>query len=1036
LQLSSVAQRSPPVDRSVIALLLFSFVFLLSSSHASEPPKHISQYGHTAWRLEDGYFQSSPQTIAQTVDGYLWFGTPTGTLRFDGVRFTTFTIPTNKNVLSDTISLLGSSDGSLWLGTGGGLVRSYKGKVTLYPQVTGHIDAIIEDHNHEIWVAQARLGAHASPLCEVREDKALCHGAAEGIDKPYAVSLVEASDRTLWVAHSNSLSHWSRGVARVVTIPGLNHRLGLSGIGSTLANSDGSVWIGMSSVGKGLGLEREYEGKFSSLQLPGFNSEQIAATALLHDNDGALWVGTLSKGLYRLKGGVANHFGSLDGLSSDTVYSLFQDKEGNIWVATSSGIDRFRSLRVTTFSPRDGLAAGSTSAVVATHAGTIWVGNEGALDRIKGNTVTSIRKKNGLPGESITSLVEDRDGLLWVGIDNGLATYDREHFSSITADKGEPLGIIRSIVQDANVEDMYALAIRDSHEHLLRIRNRHVISDAGGVETERSTTIAADPAGGIFVGLTGGRLRHWDGERFLTIHEGGGDHAGNNAMTVDSDGTVWGASDYGLLGTRAGRLAVLDKAKGLPCSAVEQVIEDKRGNLWLHMPCGLVIISRDEVRAFWAEPEHTMRVRTLTVFDGYFSGPSIFTPGMSLGSDGRVWFVNGQVVQVVDPEMLSSNTFQPPIHVEQVTADLIPYLPSETVHLPPLIRNLRIDYTGLSFSVPQNVMFRYRLSGFEQDWQEAGNRRQAFYNNLRPGRYVFQVAGSNTDGVWGNIGDSVTILVAPAFYQTPWFRLLVIAFCLALLYLMYLARLRFTTAEVQTRIMVRLGERERIARDLHDTFFQAIQGLLLKFNTGTSQLRNDDPARAVFVTALEESDRAMLEGRELLLDLRATMDTAELATLFAQAGEDLQDVHSAAFKVTVLGQSRPLHPLTATEIYRIGKEALHNAFKHSEASHIEIELEYVSDALKLRVRDDGRGIDEKIMQDGMRKGHWGLPGMHERATKIGGRINVWSRKDEGTEIEISVPAADAYLVTNAKLLPSWLQRLIRKVLPHTGQPNA
>jgi signal transduction histidine kinase len=180
----------------------------------------------------------------------------------------------------------------------------------------------------------------------------------------------------------------------------------------------------------------------------------------------------------------------------------------------------------------------------------------------------------------------------------------------------------------------------------------------------------------------------------------------------------------------------------------------------------------------------------------------------------------------------------------------------------------------------------------------------------------------------------------------------------------------------------------------------------------------------------------MLEGRELLLDLRATMDTAELATLFAQAGEDLQDVHSAAFKVTVLGQSRPLHPLTATEIYRIGKEALHNAFKHSEASHIEIELEYVSDALKLRVRDDGRGIDEKIMQDGMRKGHWGLPGMHERATKIGGRLNVWSRKDGGTEIEISVPAADAYLVTNAKLLPSWLQRLIRKVLPHTGQPNA
>ena len=1036
MQISFVAQRSPFVYRSVIALLVSSFMFFSSSSRGSEPPKHISQYGHTAWRLEDGYFQSSPQAIAQTADGYLWLGTPTGTLRFDGVRFTPFTIPTNKNVLSNTISLLGASDGSLWLGTGGGLVRSYKGNVTLYPEVTGHIDAIVEDHNHEIWVARAHVGAHASPICEIRGDSAVCHGAAEGIATPYAVSIAEASDHTLWVAHSNSLSHWSAGVATTVNIPGLNQRLGLSGIGSTLANSDGSLWIGMNSLGEGLGLERESEGRFSSLHLPGFDSEQIAATALLHDTDGALWVGTLSEGLYRLKSGVADHFGSVDGLSSDTVYSLFQDKEGNVWVATSAGIDRFRSLRVTTFSPRDGLAAGSTSAVAATQAGTIWVGNEGALDRITGNTVMSIRKKNGFPGESVTSLVEDRNGLLWVGIDNGLATYDGEHFSSITADKGTPLGIIRSIVQDAHFEDMYALAIRDAHEHLLRIRNRHVIADVGGVDAERSSTIAADPGGGVFVGLTGGRLRHWDGDRFSTIHEGGNDHAGNNAMIVDSDGTIWGASDYGLLGTKAGMLTVLDKARGLPCSVVEQVIEDNRGSLWLHMPCGLVIISRDEVRAFWAEPGHTINVRTLTVFDGYFSGPSSFTPGMSLGNDGRVWFVNGQVVQVVDPETLSSNTFQPPVHVEQIMADLIPYVPSETVRLPPLIRNLRIDYTGLSFSVPQKVMFRYRLAGFDQAWQEAGNRRQAFYNNLRPGRYVFQVVASNTDGVWGKSGDSITILVAPAFYQTTWFGLLAIACCLVLLYLIYLARLRFVTTQVQTRIMDRLGERERIARDLHDTFFQAIQGLLLKFNTGTSQLRKDDPARAMFVATLEESDRAMLEGRALLLDLRATMDTAELAALFAQAGEDLQDVHIAVFKVTVLGQSRPLHPLTATEIYRIGKEALHNAFRHSDASHIEIELEYGSDALKLRVRDDGSGIDEKIMQDGMRKGHWGLPGMHERATNIGGRLNVWSGKDEGTEIEISVPAADAFLVTNAKVLPAWMRSFIRKVLPFAGQPNA
>jgi signal transduction histidine kinase/ligand-binding sensor domain-containing protein len=1032
LQSFSVTHRTRFAYRSVIALLGIFFLLSALSSHAFESPKRINQYGHTAWRLEDGYFQSSPETIAQTTDGYLWFGTPTGTLKFDGVRFTKVFPPDGRAISARTVSLLGASDGSLWLGTGSGLARDYKGSLTVFPTPKGQIDDVIEDHNHRIWIVRARVSDRLGALCEVTGDSLLCHGEAEGITTRYGVALAEAADHTLWVAHSDTLSHWTGMKAATIHIPGLDPLRGLSGVRSILANDDGSVWIGMSSIGSGLGLQREVNGTFFPLRLQGFDSEQISAVALLHDSDDALWIGTQSDGIYRIKGELADHYRSVDGLSSDAVYCLFQDKEGNVWAATSSGIDRFRSLRVTSFSLRDGLGAGNPRSVLAAREGIVWIGNQGSLDQIRGNHVTSIQAKNGLPGENVTSLAQDRRGLLWVGFDNSLATYDGNKFSMISGAFGTSLGIIRSIVQDARVEDMYALVIKDSQEHLLRIRNNKVVDDTG---MPAANQLVADPAGGVFVSTVGGQLGHWNGSRIELIFDNA-IYKGSAATLVDSDGTIWRSSEKGLMGTRAGRFAVLDKTRGLPCSEVEAVIEDRFGSLWIHMPCGLVVVSRDDVRRFWSEPKYAVNVRVLSVFDGYFSGTSTFNPKMSQGPDGRIWSVNGQVAQVIDPPSLTLNNFQPPVHIEQVVADRTPYATSSVVKLPALTHNLQVDYTGLSFSAPQNIKFRYRLDGFEQAWQEAGNRRQAFYTNLQPGKYTFEVLASNSDGVWNKSGDSATIFIAPAFYQTNWFAILTLALCIALFYFIYLARLRIVTAQVQARMMERLSERERIARDLHDTFFQSIQGLLLKFNTGTSKLSQTDPARPIFVEALEESDKAMLEGRELVLDLRATTDTAEMPSLFAQAGEELQKIHAAVFSISVVGQARPLHPLTATELHRIGQEALYNAFKHSGAARIEMELEYASDTVKLRVRDDGKGIDEQVMEAGMREGHWGLPGMHERASKIGGHINIWSRKDNGTEIEVSVPAGNAYFVDNPSLLPGWMQRLIHKLLPFTGQPDA
>jgi len=311
--------------------------------------------------------------------------------------------------------------------------------------------------------------------------------------------------------------------------------------------------------------------------------------------------------------------------------------------------------------------------------------------------------------------------------------------------------------------------------------------------------------------------------------------------------------------------------------------------------------------------------------------------------------------------------------------------------------------------MPERVQFRYKLEGFDKAWLDAGTRRQAFYSQLPPGSYRFRVVGSNDDGVWNEEGASVLFTIPPTFLQSLFFKLICAAVLLSFLWSFYLVRMRQVTSQVRTRLYDRLAERERIARDLHDTFFQGIQGLLLRFQTGTRQLANDQPTKTLFEETLKQSDEVMLQGRELVLDLRSsTRDSNDLSSALANVGVEFQRTSLAAFKVVVIGTARAIHPIVHEELYRLGKEAITNAFHHADARRIEGELDYETTCIRLSIRDDGIGLDPKVQSDGFRTDHWGLPGMRERASKIGAHFDIWSRKGGGTEIVIKVPASVAY----------------------------
>jgi signal transduction histidine kinase len=341
------------------------------------------------------------------------------------------------------------------------------------------------------------------------------------------------------------------------------------------------------------------------------------------------------------------------------------------------------------------------------------------------------------------------------------------------------------------------------------------------------------------------------------------------------------------------------------------------------------------------------------------------------------------------------------------------------VRIPPRLSDLEIDYTAFSLVAPEKVLFRYKLENHDSDWHDVGTRRQAFYNDLPPGNYRFRVIASNNSGVWNETGASLDFVVDAAYYQTTWFILSVVAAFLIMLFGIYQLRVRQVARQFDRTLEARIGERTRIARDLHDTLLQSFHGLLLRFQTASNLL----PGRAAEAKqqldiAIDQAAEAITEGRDAVQGLRfSTVETNDLALAIQTIGEELgtnvPGENSSEFRVEVEGTPRDLHPILRDEIYRIATEALRNAFRHAEALQIEVEIRYDERQFRLRIRDDGKGIDRNILNGDGRGGHYGLPGMRERAGLIGGKLTVWSELDSGTEVELTVPASKAYEKSSA-----------------------
>jgi signal transduction histidine kinase/ligand-binding sensor domain-containing protein len=1007
--------------RTMLAAMLgggcfFYLLFGTAPVHALDPNKRLTQYIHTSWRIQDGSAPAADMlSIAQTSDGFLWFVAARSLYRFDGVRFVPWALPATVS-MHQIANVFGDRSGGLWVVGENEIVDLKGGIVSSHFELRGvqSTQNISEDPDGSLWLVRGSPSSLDSPLCHVTHQALKCFGKDDGIPIAPINSLLADGKGGFWLGGSTALVHWHDGVSETYRTKGQ--------IVSLVSETDGSLWVGMLAEGPMLGLAKWKNGTIKPFVTTTFDGSKVGVTRMISDRRGDLWVGTDTKGVFHIHGNDVDHYGRTEGLSSDTVWTLFEDREGIVWAATTNGIDSFRDPAVTTFSASEGLPKEAAVGILASKDGTIWIANNGSLDRIANGTISSIRTGAGLPGHQVASLLEDRAGNIWVGLDEGLYLFTNGHFRRLPEPNHKPLGMVVGLAED--IDGNIWAECSGKPRKLVRIRDFRVREEFLESKVPPGHSLAADPQGGIWIGTVKGDIvlfRSGVLEKKFPVNLTGNSVA--DLILAQADGSVLAGSTDGLFGVRDGKAQRMTKKNGLPCNWVYSFVEDKDKQWWLYTECGIVELSDTELHRWWANPETIVRTRVYDVLDGARPSVPSFTSA-AYSSDGRVWFVTGAVVQMVDPSRLSQKALPTQTYIEVVIVDRKELQATENLRLSPHPRDLQINYTSPTFLIPQRVKFRYQLDGYERDWHDAGSRRQAFYTDLPRGKYSFRVIASNSDGVWTANAARLDFSVAPAYYQTKWFRTLCATVFLALLWAAYQFRLRQLHHEFNMTLDARVSERTRVARDLHDTLLQSAHGLLLRFQT-VSQLLPDRPmeAKEKLDNAIDQTADFITEARDEVQGLRdSTLQSNDLALAISTLGQELgtdSANHPPAFRVALEGEARNLHPILRDEIYKIAAEALRNAFRHSQARQIEVEIRYDNEQFRLRVRDDGKGVDPAILSSHGGDGHYGLPGMQERATLIGGKLVVWSEVDAGTEVELRVPASTAYATA---LRRSWFSR--------------
>ncbi len=966
--------------------------------------------------------------IAQTPDGYLWIGAEKGLVRFDGLHFRLFKASDSPTLTAGPIlGLAVDGNGDLWVWLQG-------------PKLLRYHDGKFQNVLSELKTPETEVTA----MCAGKDGDILFSGFLNGtmrysrgklitlasiaeLPKP-VISLVETSDGKVWLGTKDAGLYYVQDGKVTEITTGLPDRK----INSLLAADSRELWVGTDN-----GIVRWNGGEFSAAAASHV-LDHTEALVMIKDRDSNVWIGA-PNGLTRIAARVVSSLeqqGNFSTLPSiGPVTALFEDREGILWMGTRRGIERLRDSVFTTYSLAAGLRAEINGPVYVDPRGRTWFApSQGGLYWIKESQVEHVANA-GLDKDVIYSISGDQRDL-WIGRRGGL-TQLRYRDNSFTT---------RTYTQADGLAQNAVFAVHESRDGtvwagtlsagLSSFKNGafQTYTVANGLGSNSITSMLETSDGTMWFGTPNGLNAlangHW---RSYSSREGLPPGT-VNCLSEDSSGTLWVGTANGVAFIRSG---TIQAPREVPESLHEQIFgieEDKTDSLWIATANHVLRVSRE---AMLRDALGDADVREFALADGLSSTQGVRRQqSVVADSIGRIWFSMDHGLSFVDPTPMALSSAETLLHVEAISADGRPINPGPLVNIAAPHQRITLVYSGVSLSVPARVRFKFRLDGFDQGWSEPTEAREAVYTNLDSGSYRFRVMASNSDGVWNSTESSLEFKIEPVFWQTWWFRLtLLLALAMVALAFVRL-RLLALTKRLNLRFEERLAERTRIAQELHDTLLQGFLSASMQLHVADDCLPADSKAKPLVGRVLALMNNVIEEGRNAVRGLRLSSGGSEdLEQAFSGVREELAVARGSAFRVLIEGETRKLHPVIREEVYRIGREALVNAFRHSHASNIELELEYASSYLRLLVRDNGSGIDPQVVRKG-REGHWGLSGMRERAERIGARFRVLSGASIGTEIELSVPGHIAFQFPSSARQWGWLPRFpLRRTQTRGGRAS-
>ncbi|QDT53762.1 Sensor protein VraS [Caulifigura coniformis] len=942
------------------------------------------------WQIQQGLPQPTITVIIQGADGGLWLGTQAGLYQFDGIRFDPALVVEGESLADIWINdLCEDSQGRLWIATRGeGLLYLHDGEVVKHTSPVGfpmqNVNCLMLSRQGELWA-----GGDGG-LAVYRNDTFRKYDHADGLHIPIVRDIAQAADDSIWIGGDGSgLMVWKDGT--LSNHPDADRRT----VNTLLAAADGSLWAG---TNRGL-LKIDGPGITSAITT-GEGLPDDTVECLLRAQDGVLWAGTRN-GLCRIIGQEVEAFGTREGLTQSAVLTICEDHEGSLWVGTKHGLNQLSDRRTLPLTSTEGLPTNDAGPIVQAPSGQIWVGTlGGGLARYDGRRCeVAANRRAGLPSSRLHALAAGKTNDLWIGTDKGVCLWrDGEVVKVLNIKDGLP------------GNDVACLTFDDASRLWIGTRRGLVRYDGNSIERPISDPVVASArisvlknAGqqGLIASTSNGVFLIRD-DKLTPLP---GDEAWLrevHAIEIGPEGEFWLASrGRGLMLIKDGEVSLFTIADGLFDDEIVGIAIDDRDQLWMGCSRGIFSVPRTQVLSVArGERARPLDCFSLSPTEGLrtVECQRDVQPAVSRTTDGQIWFSTIHGVLVIDPEKLQRELPTPHVEANRLLVNGEPMRPNHPVVVPPGTLNVSIGYTAHTYSWPSRTSFRYQLEGFDKDWVYAGTRRDAFYTNLSPGTYRFRVSAANFGGSWSEAKLPVEITLRAAFWQTPWFPLLLGLLAMGTVWLI----LRLRVLRVRARMDAIISERVRIARELHDTLIQGFSGVTMQMQAVSSQV-NDPNLRKSIHDVISDAGACLREARQSVAGLRNSQGTSMgLAAALEQAARQITETRDVRLHLDLPAASPSLPVEVEFNLLRIAQEAITNAARHSHARTIDVALTPKPGRLALRVRDDGVGFSTADRERSDHR-HYGLIGMRERSRQISADLTIESRPGAGTTILVDLP---------------------------------